>query len=560
MPSAPLLYISALAALAVAAAVSLALSSWTTTTTTTTTRKKISVAAFRDRMRHGYLLYRARDLAAAKSVFSLAFVERGELFQPSDLYNLASLLHDGPPGERRQARTLYRKSIDAGFSAPALPYTNLASLILDDDAAEEPRSVAFDLFRSALAATPEHGDQRTRVLREFGAALLNHGSSATELDEAVGVLQRHGARFGVQALEARTLLARALLKRRRGAQPAHGQPSDVIRAAELLLRPVPLHKDDAARRPQLKDARLLHTIAQVVASGEGGEALARRAYARAEEWARHGRPSHFVEVVRSFRRPSVGRRIGGGAADADAPDGGLWSLPAGHLLSVAECQNITRRFQDEEGRELLASSTTAFKYSVSGAADHGPRSSQGIVRTSSTAGIPDAWRRAAPFAQLIQRVAETVGINVELLARGLELQVVKYQGRHQRFELHQDAGPLFPRLFSAFVYLNTPARGGETCFPFISAAEDRLRPPWRRGDCGDDPAAPRPAHTTTGVCASPVAGNALLWFNLATKNGSALPALRHRGCPMLPMEPDAPGAAVEDTPTKWGLNIWFEIS
>ena len=542
MPS-PLL-MSALSALAVAATISLVASPWATTTTLKT--KKISVSAFRDRMRRGYDAYRADDFANAKAVFSQAYADRGELFQPSDLYNLANLLHDGPPDERQQARMLYRKSINAGFSAPALPYTNLASLILEDNEAADPPAAAFALFRSALAATPEDGDQRTQVLREFGAALLNHGTTTAEIEEAVDVLHRHASRLGWEALEARTLLARALIKRNGG-----GKPSDAVRAAELLLHDLQLD-EDATARPQLKDAILLHKIAQIVASDAAAEALARRAYARAETWALRSRPPHFVEVVRRFTRPSVGRRIGG--TSADGTDGGLWSLPAGHLLSVDECRRIMRRFQEEGGRELLAPSTTAFKYRVSG--DEEGSREQGVIRTSSTAGIPYAWQREAPFAQLIQRLAETVGINVEQLARGLELQIVKYQGR-QRFELHQDAGPLFPRLFSAFVYLNTPGGlGGETCFPFVSPAEDGLRPPWRRGDCDSDQAA-RP--TRLGVCASPVVGNALIWFNLAKNNGSALPSLRHRGCPML-LEPDVARAAGQDTRTKWGLNIWFEIS
>ena len=107
----------------------------------------------------------------------------------------------------------------------------------------------------------------------------------------------------------------------------------------------------------------------------------------------------------------------------------------------------------------------------------------------------------------------------------LEVQIVRYKGTNQSFELHQDSGNLFPRVFSMFIYLSTvdPGHGGETCFPFIHN------------------------EGVPGLCIRPKTGNALLWYNIR-EDGTPDPDLRHEGRPLAYSEG-----------TKWGINVWWSL-
>ena len=320
------------------------------------------------------------------------------------------------------------------------------------------------------------------------------------------------------------VLARTLLER--DADTADREHS-IMSATHMVLTPDKNIRENA-------DPELLHLLAKALASlpsrstGTLEKELARRLMREAERRKIASRTEFFFRTLRLFRNG----RLPGASINPPvtrlAKTQRLWSVAS--ILNDQECAHIISLFRGQ-----TQPSRTAIQYELDVA-------SAPIVRTSTTAFVsPSLLQKDRVLLQFLKRVAKVVGMRESMLLgltadeprefanTHLEVQVVRYQGQ-QSFHLHHDAGALFPRVFSMFVYLSTLGLGdgGETCFPFVNRQEE----------------------DAAGVCVRPEKGKALLWFNLK-EDGSIDSDLRHQGKPL--------AVDVGKDKEKWGINVFWSL-
>ena len=168
-----------------------------------------------------------------------------------------------------------------------------------------------------------------------------------------------------------------------------------------------------------------------------------------------------------------------------------------------------------EVRHLLG---RASEFERSPVADGAGKCSVAAYRTSVSAAV----REDATVTRIMQRAAELVGLTYEDVQ---PLELVRYGDAGAEFTLHHDNGTLlgdgsvprappgWQREYTLFVYLQSPARGGDTAFPALGLAVE-----------------PRPA------------GRAVLFRNAEGRDND--PSAVHAGLP-------------PEEGVKTGLNIWM---
>jgi hypothetical protein len=279
---------------------------------------------------------------------------------------------------------------------------------------------------------------------------------------------------------------------------------------------------------------LLHALAKVLMSlpssfstaSTNYSKLAKSAYKEAEKRALSSRGLSFYGALEKYHPDANGGRKHKLHVHLD---GKLWLLQ--NMISPFDANQIIHL------SKTIGMNTSAV--ALAEVAGHEK------IRTSESAYVPkEMLRENVVFQSLIHTLSQVVNVPFNNAASSaldsLEIQIVHYSGP-QSFALHHDAGPLFPRLFSLFIYLNTVAQGGETCFPSLS---HRAVTGTRSGGCGQG----KNNGGTGGLCIHPEGGTGLLFYNLNVPDGTIDSTLKHEACPL-----EEVGAE------KWGMNVWFSI-
>ena len=215
----------------------------------------------------------------------------------------------------------------------------------------------------------------------------------------------------------------------------------------------------------------------------------------------------------------------------------IWSIH--NILTSFECNQIIQLYQ----KKMKQSDVSL------------PKIKNKSIRTSTTAFISKTVLQQNPIFQLL-RIRLSHVLNLPVLMQdvsNLEIQLVRYR-KQELFAIHHDAGPLYPRIFSMFIYLNDVLNGGETCFPNIDLniqkKDTKGMANVRSGGCNKvEEKVGKEMELSYGVCFHPVIGQSVLWYNLLT-NGRKDVRMEHEGCTLRDE-----GSNVE----KWGLNVWFSL-
>jgi len=328
----------------------------------------------------------------------------------------------------------------------------------------------------------------------------------------------------VQIALARTLLEKA------ARHNAHAlQREKRVLAAEHLL----VYNNGSFRTNT--PPKLLQDLSRALATIPNKRNVSMRAYKEAESKALLSRTPDFFDRLEEWHRNEL--KLHGGISIQNIASTGthsstrLWRVQ--NILTVDECAEII-----DWADGMTRQSNVSFLSSQEAKS----------VRTSRTAFVSkEIMMTHHVFISLRTKLSKIIQLPLLIHnVKKLEIQVVRYT-KGQRFEVHHDAGPLYPRLFSMFIYLNSVSLGvgGETCFPRLKKLKikktknQKEEETIRSGQCKyskeDEP----------GICVQPVVGQSLLWYNLL-EDGNVNSEMVHEACPLHEQE-------------KWGLNVWFEL-
>jgi tetratricopeptide (TPR) repeat protein len=461
-----------------------------------------------------YNAFQSGDETSARVLFLQAYQSDSRSFTPSDLYNLASLFHDV---NSTLAIQFYTKALKSGFSKQHYVLHNLGEIY------ESQRSFkqAKRYYNQALAIV------NSLTTRE---ALARLKSIEMETPAEPGATP---ATPSLQVMFAREMLDKAGLMMDNDDRIHH-----ILSATKVLMynnQTNQTFRHDASP----EDLRTLATLLMSIPSSsvEKYTTLAKLAYLEAENRAVKSRDATFYATLKKHQR--INRQEGiypDGVIDVDHK---LWLLH--EMITEEESLQIIQLFGDSMNKSIIS---LQHRIEYNNKHQNSELKNNPNVRTSETAFVPKSMvREHSVFQSIIKRLSNIVDVDFSDSLK-LEVQVVRYTGVDQYFLLHHDAGPLYPRLFSVFVYLNTldvKGGGGETCFPNLSYKNNAIKSRYvRGGSCsGND--------GESGICVHPFLGNALLFYNL-DEAGSIDLKLQHEACVLK-----------QSNLQKWGMNIWFSI-